>query len=211
MSVADLDLQPLATIVVAIVGILSTLAAGVFAHRRETEAERARWVRDRRADLYLAVTDAIHKGQIHAGDRHAVQKEIEALKEAQREVASDLEALKSDIDTSAQPTDARGYEAELSRLERKIEDFREQGSALDERLAEQDRRLGNHVEQLQDMFTPVQVFGSARVKALSSEVQKQLTGLLAASVQREGPDDSPLLTRWAELHAAMRIDLGVTD
>lgn len=191
--------------------MLSTLAAGTFAHQRETKAERTRWVRDRRADLYLAVTDAVHKGQIHAGDRHAIQSEIEALKEAQRRVAGDLEALKSNIDASGQPTDALRYETELSQLERKIEDFREQGDALDGRLAEEDRRLVKHVEQLQDLFTPVQVFGSERVKALSSEAQGKLNALLAASVQPAGQDDSPLLSRWAELHAAMRVDLGVND
>jgi len=198
-------------VIVAVVGVLSTLAAGVFAHRREAKAERTRWVRDRRADLYLAVTDAVHKGQIHARDRHAIQSEIEALEEAQRRLADDLQTLKSDVDASGQPTDAPRYETELSQLERKIEDFRKQGDALDGRRAEEDRRLAEHVERLQDLFTPVQVFGSERVNSLSSELQGQLTALLAASVHREGQDESPLLTRWAELHAAMRVELGVTD
>lgn len=208
--VAD-AVQSGATVVVAIVGVLSTLAAGVFAHRRETETERTRWVRDRRADLYLAVTDAVHKGQIHAHDRHVLNVEIEALTEEQGEAASELEAFKSGVKASSQPADVDRSEAELNSLARKIEGFRERHDALESRLGEEDRRLAEHVEQLQDLFTPVQVIGSEQVKRLSSEIQGQLTALLAASVEPEGQDNLPLMARWAKLHAAMRADLGVTD
>lgn len=53
-SVAVADIQPIARFVVAIIGLVTTLVAGAYAQNREARSERARSLRDRRTDVYLA-------------------------------------------------------------------------------------------------------------------------------------------------------------
>jgi hypothetical protein len=152
-SVTVADIQPIATVVVAIIGLVTTLAAGAYAQSREAKSERTRWLRDRRTDVYLAVTSAFHQGQIYADDQRETLREIASVREEQSEVRNRLVARKTEVASTGGNNASLGP-AELGQFKEQTAKFETRLARLENQSAEQAIRLTEHVNQLQDLSPP---------------------------------------------------------
>jgi hypothetical protein len=209
--VIAVETQSIATVIVAVIGTVSTLLAGLLTHRKESAAERARWVRDRRTDVYLPLTRAYLEAQMFIDDQRAAQIEIASILHTIKVTDPRLRELKAKVDASESPADIGDLQASLEQVERDLKDLDRRHRQLDAGLADWDIKLPKHLAQLEDLLMPLQVLGSSRVRSLASDVQDELMQLLAAVTAPEPPDPQRLYEMWAQLNSAMRKDLGVSE
>jgi hypothetical protein len=209
MVSGDIPFQSVAILVVAIIGMISTLVAGYFGHQTESAAERARWVRDRRFDPYLALLEAYRKAAAHAEEAEAINRERTDVRERNQNVLDEFRALQAEADDPDRSTDAEKLSAAHTRLIERVGESQEQLKNLDQRAEDQEKNVRENVEELEKLFSPLRLMGSDRVKELAAQVEDEITEKLAASTQIEKRPDEPLFEKWASLFEAMRVDLGV--
>jgi hypothetical protein len=209
MASASIPFQSAATLAIAIIGMVSTLLAGYLAHQKESAAERERWVRDRRIEPYTALTAEYRKALVYAEEAWSINRELAAIRETNARVIDELSVFQTELDDPARRAGVVALETRRNSLMREVEESGKRQEKFAWRAKRQEKDLRENVEQLEALFTPLQLLGSPRVRELSSDVQEEVTTMLAASGQIEKTPDAPLFARWEQLFEAMRRDLGM--
>lgn len=201
--------QSAATAVVAVLGIIGTFLGPQLLHRKEFEAERVRWARNRRVDVYLRITASYLDALISLQDFHATHLQVTSS-------GSDLQALVARVDqlrAQAPHTRTREQEANLAAA---FADCARGREALAERTAQLEAELENRKAQLdanyvhfKDQQTPLRLLASEDVQTVAQAVLIEMTKLLGETVVRSELDLEPLYAQWALLDVAMRRDLGI--
>jgi hypothetical protein len=68
MPLAGIEFQTILTAIVAIAGFITTFLAAYLTNKQEARAERERWLRDRRAEVYPALMAAYFQAITMASD-----------------------------------------------------------------------------------------------------------------------------------------------
>lgn len=206
---ASIPFQSAATLAVAIIGMVSTLLAGYLARQKESAAERARWVRDRRIEPYIALTEEYRKTLALAEESWSINHELAAMKAKTEQYQDELTTLQAEVDDAVPGAEVAALNTRCASISAEVDESRKRLEKLRKRSKRLHKDLWANVEQLDKLITPLRLLGSDRVKELSVKVQKEITSMLAASIRIEKPPDAPLFERWDQLYEAMRNDLGV--
>ena len=182
---------------VAIAGIVATFLAGYYGDRRKSEEERGRWLRDRRADVYLGLLDAFYASRAIVAERLGFEREFDWL-------LVEVDAAMAEVEAGPSPARLEEINAKTAERRVRIDELQTRIDAVGERQEAYEAEIAR-------VFTPLQFYGSDRVRRFSPAVKDNLPGLLAASDEGGSPDERDLVERWEELVTAMREELGITN
>jgi hypothetical protein len=203
--------QSAATIIVAVVGILGTLLAPVFTQRQQRTAERERWIRDRRVDVYLRVTGSYLDALLSLTESRTMLSEIASIHNESDAIAARVQQLKAESPPTMTEVDLAGIRAELERCAHETETINTRVVQLNNELDINTAQVEANYDQFKSQLMPLRVLGSRSVETLADQVLEQIATLQGDVGERRQSNLRPLYLKWAQLDNTMREDLGISD
>ena len=203
--------QSTATVIVAIVGIIGTFLAAVVTQRTERAAERARWIRDRRIDVYLRVTSSYLDALLSITESSATLLKIASIQDDVETIIARVHQLKAESSSATTEADLPGIRAALDRCDHENEILIARIAQLDTEFDIQTTQLNTNYVRFKDQLMPLRVLGSRSVQNLANQVLEEITTLQGKAIKRGQSDLKPLYEKWTQLDNTMRKDLGISD
>lgn len=162
VATTTVAIDPTLLALLPITGVVLTIFAGLVGAAIQGKREHAKWVRERRYETYVVLSEYLYRNKTLVRDQQAIQAE--------------LEQIRAELDDSLTSLDNVSESAELEQVRARAEELRAQAEDLTSRFETIRAKLDENYELSFSPVTEVMILGPEFVRAAARIVIRTTTG-----------------------------------